>query len=726
MSEMLGAYRIVRKLGEGGMAVAYLGTAPDERPVVLKMPLLPSTETSVKLRDEAQAGFRIQCPFVVRTLDFFVDRGRPVLVVEYVDGCALRDLRQRGPAKNPLPAVAVAWIGRAIAEGLAAIHEATDEQGHALGMLHRDVTASNILIDQLGVPRLIDLGIARSDENQQEKTQTGMIKGTLRFVAPELLLGADYTAATDLWALGVSLFEAAVGRQMVSGPPVEVFRALTQGKHTALRPGEFIEPALSDALHALLCEKDARLRNARAAARMFAIVEQKLAHADPARRTGQVWLAASVPHASPNEDDTDAVLPAVVDDGFDADALGTLLVPGPARAAEPPNATRIVIGDTTSGSAPTFQALPAVEVNLGDDEAPPAAVPARGDDDGRLSTLLLARLELADAEAPASMTSSAAPTVPEPLAPASNVATPHVPHVPHTPLAVARPLAAPTTAAPTPATLPARVDDVFAPLGLAHLPTLQLRRIDAPLPDHAAPTLQLPPVDAPLPDHAAPTLQLPAVRSAADACDEAPAPVPDPAAVAAEARRLGPPAVALARGDVDVARAAFAMTPTVRMPAATPAAAPAFAPSSATAPPTLQMRAVAAVTPASAAAPAFAPSSATAPPTLQMPAVAVAPGPAAAFAAAPTLVVDIAAAAAQARAAGASAGGGVRAPRLPQLHLATGPAAPGDVLPAGAATLVMPAWTPPVRADDARPSSTPTTDTPPTPTPPTPPDDERG
>jgi serine/threonine-protein kinase len=679
MAEQLGAYRIVRKLGEGGMALAYLATSPDGRPVVLKMPLAPSSETSVKLRDEAQAGFRIQSPFVVRTLDFFVDRGRPVLVVEYVEGCALRDLRQKGKAQNPLPAVAVAWIGRAIAEGLAAIHEATDEQGKPLGMLHRDVTASNILIDFTGVPRLIDLGIARSVENQQEKTQAGMIKGTLRFVAPELLLGAGYSAATDLWALGVSLFEAAVGRQMVSGAPVEVFRTLTQGRHMTLRPGEFIEPALHDALQALLCEKDARLRNARAAARMFAAVEQKLAHADPARRTGQVWLAASVPHASPNEDDVDAVLPAHTDNGFDEEALGTLLVPGAAGAGAAVNPARIVIGDTSSGSAPTYRALPAVEINLDEDDAPPAP-PVR--DDGRLSTLLLARSELAAPEVPSSSAAAA-----RPLLPAADVATPYMAHVPLVPPAVMR------AAVPGhPASTTAGIDDggVFAPAGLAHAPTLQMARVVVPAPQAqaAGPTLQMPasslsPADeVAVAERAGQGSASPAAANAYPSTSGST--LPRQAVVASSSIAAGPtlqlPATAIAPPSAQAAA-------TLQLPAVS------VAPPSAQAAATLQLAAVA-IAPPSAQAAATVQLPAVQLPAVQLPAVVVSPSSAHAAPGAPALPVGV-----------------QRSPRLPQLQIASPPPAPGDVLPAGAATLVMPAWTPPPATPSSTSSAQPTQQT---------------
>ncbi|MBM4281044.1 MAG: hypothetical protein FJ137_09885 [Deltaproteobacteria bacterium] len=623
MSKMVGSYRIVRKLGEGGMAAAFLATDAVGQQVVAKVALTSSPDAMVKLRDEAQAGFRVTNPFVVRTLDFFVDRGRAVLVIEYVDGCALSDLRLRGGAPNPLPAVAVAWVGRAIASALAAIHEAEGADGQPLGMLHRDVTASNILVDREGVPRLIDLGIAHSIDNEQEKTQAGLIKGTLRFVAPELILGSGYSAATDLWALGVSLFEAAVGRQMVTGTPVQIFRALTGGTCTALRPGEFIQPALHDALLAMLCDKDDRLRNARAAARMFASVEQKLALADPEQRTGQVWLARLVPYATRNYDHLDASLPALRDDCFDGEALGTLIVPGVGRATATPNLGRIVIGDGSTGSAPTQLAMPAIEVDVSDDAAPASA-----------------------------LTATSAPT-----------------------------------SAPTSETV-----------------MTGRQAIEADASDNGSSVW----LDA---GTAGPSASS---SSSSDVWGELEAPAPDPDLVAARVRAL-PESATVVRAKAIVARAPHRA---VVVDARDPGELPADRAGASSAAPALLLPAVDVALPAAPAraAPALqlpavlvAPASMVAAATRQMAAVDVAP------AAGPTLPRDAVALDLVAIAAAAEASTGASLPghplpmladvvhpamagrgaRWPGLQRDAARAAPGDVLPAGAATLQMPAWTPP-------------------------------
>ncbi len=404
------------------MAAAFLAVDAAGSQVVLKIPLEPTALMVTRLENEARAGRRVRHPHVISTLDFFVDAGHPVLVIEYVDGCALKDLRTRGGFRNPMPPAAVAFLGRALADGLAAIHSAVDDAGRPLGMLHRDVTSMNVLIDRQGTPKLIDLGIARSAENEGDVTQVGMLKGTLRYLAPELLLGEAYAPTTDLWSLGVTLFEAALGRLMVSGEPVDIFRAITKGTYRQFRAGESLDPALEDALFALLAPKHERLQNARAAARMFASVEAKIAGSGtavgqaPGVSLGQHVLAALVPFAHDIDDDDPATRPPapttptpapVFSQAPTAEQRGQRAGPRLEPRAEPRAEQRaderaeqrvehkkVVIGGTNFGNAATLT-LPAVNI------APPTApVPAP----------VLPRMDVRPVSSSASSSSSTAST----------------------------------------------------------------------------------------------------------------------------------------------------------------------------------------------------------------------------------------------------------------------------------------------------------------------------
>lgn len=232
--ETLGRYRIDSKLAEGGMGSVYLGTDVDGRIVVLKVPHRHDADSVAALGDEARTGMRLKHPAIVETLDFFVDNGRGVLVVAWIEGKTLYELRRAGP----LPPAAVATLGQQLASALDVIHSATDENGRPLNVLHRDISPNNVMVDASGQARLIDLGIARSSDRQQKSTQIGVVKGTLRYLAPEILGGGDHTRATDLWALGVTLWESAVARYAVPGDEVLTIKAAMDGTLTALQPGE--------------------------------------------------------------------------------------------------------------------------------------------------------------------------------------------------------------------------------------------------------------------------------------------------------------------------------------------------------------------------------------------------------------------------------------------------------------------------------------------------------
>ena len=170
----------------------------------------------------------------------------------------------------------MAEIGTQIADALEAIHEAKDESGRSLHMIHRDVSPGNILVDKRGQARLIDLGIARSLERRADATKKGLVKGTFRYLAPEILEGGEHSPLTDLWALGVTLWEAAVGRYCVPGQTMQTIRAALDGSITSLLPGERVEPELKAALLTLVAPLERRAKNARIAKTLLHRVSHEL------------------------------------------------------------------------------------------------------------------------------------------------------------------------------------------------------------------------------------------------------------------------------------------------------------------------------------------------------------------------------------------------------------------------------------------------------------------
>ncbi|MGW3519340.1 protein kinase domain-containing protein [Streptomyces hydrogenans] len=209
---LAGRYRVVRRLGRGGMGVVW--HAVDEvlgREVAVKE-LRTYTDTAageladlrLRMTREARAAARVRHPGVVAVHDVTEHEGRPVIVMELVDGPSLDDVLKERGALEPREA---ARIGAAVLEALAAAHDA--------GVLHRDVKPGNILLDRSGRTVLTDFGIAAmedpGDGSATRLTRSGEIIGSLDFLAPERARGADPAPAADVWAVGATLYAAVEG-----------------------------------------------------------------------------------------------------------------------------------------------------------------------------------------------------------------------------------------------------------------------------------------------------------------------------------------------------------------------------------------------------------------------------------------------------------------------------------------------------------------------------------
>lgn len=272
-------YVVVDEIGGGGMGRVRLARSHDGRLVVLKSAI--HEDDDERLRDEARVGLRLRHPGIVETIEVVEamehGRTRPVLVTAYVPGTSLLELRRYGP----LPAVVVCRLGRELAEALAAVHAAADDAGHPLGIIHRDVTAANCLVGHDGHARLIDLGIARSRESRALRTEAGVLRGTLRYFAPELFDGGSYSIQTDLWSLGVALWEALLGRVAVVGNDGLAIQRVCAGQVMDCDAGERPDPVASDAIRALLRRHpDDRPRTATEAAAILGSAERALSGGD--------------------------------------------------------------------------------------------------------------------------------------------------------------------------------------------------------------------------------------------------------------------------------------------------------------------------------------------------------------------------------------------------------------------------------------------------------------
>jgi serine/threonine protein kinase len=274
-------YQVIDEIGGGGMGRVRLARGRDGRLVVLKSAI--HEDDDERLRDEARVGLRLHHPGLVETIELFdtLEHGRmrPVLVTAYVPGTSLLELRRHGP----LPGVVVCRLGRELAEALSALHTATGDDGRLLGVVHRDVTAANCLVGHDGRARLIDLGIARSQDNRALRTEAGMLRGTLRYLAPELFDGGPYSPQTDLWSLGVALWEALLGRVAVVGTDAVAIERICAGLVMVLEGDEHPDPIARHSIAHLLSPSPlSRPRSAADAADLFAAAERVLTKGNPA------------------------------------------------------------------------------------------------------------------------------------------------------------------------------------------------------------------------------------------------------------------------------------------------------------------------------------------------------------------------------------------------------------------------------------------------------------
>lgn len=204
MDTMFGRYRILGKLGEGGMACVYMAEDPAlHRAVALKVmrgPMAENPEWIRRFRQEATTVARLSHHQIVQVHDSGTQNGSEFLVMEFQDrGSYGRILDGNGGSIAPILAACVVLQA---AEGLAAAHEA--------GVIHRDVKPDNILLSRQGVAKVADFGIARLQFDISH-TQAGTAMGSPQYMAPEQIDGGELSGRTDVFALGSVLYRSVAG-----------------------------------------------------------------------------------------------------------------------------------------------------------------------------------------------------------------------------------------------------------------------------------------------------------------------------------------------------------------------------------------------------------------------------------------------------------------------------------------------------------------------------------
>ena len=254
LGQTIGSYRLARVLGRGGMGVVYLGVHPriGSRVAVKVLSAAASGDPTTVERffAEARAVNVIRHEGIVNVLDLStLPDGRPYITMEYLEGASLS---QRFSESRPFPLDVLARISLEVLGALAA--------AHALGITHRDLKPDNIFITSLGRVKVLDFGIAKLRPEQgalHDGTQTGALLGTPQYMSPEQALGKYVDPRSDLYSLGLILFEGATGERPFRAESLfELLRQHIEQQPPSPRSLRSDLPAALEAVIARMLEKD--------------------------------------------------------------------------------------------------------------------------------------------------------------------------------------------------------------------------------------------------------------------------------------------------------------------------------------------------------------------------------------------------------------------------------------------------------------------------------------
>lgn len=231
-------YRVLRKIASGGMAEIFLalqvGVEGFQKQVVLKriLPALAAEPSFVRmLLDEAHIASTLNHGNLVHVLDLRHSGGEYFLVLEFVDGWSLEQVRRRAQkAKLKLPLPLALGIVGALCRALAYVHTRTRD-GRPLGIVHRDVTPQNVLLSAEGEVKLADFGIAKA-AGKREKSATGVIKGKFAYMSPEQAAGQELDHRSDLFSVGTVLYLLTTGKKPFDGAnDLDVIMQVRKGRY---------------------------------------------------------------------------------------------------------------------------------------------------------------------------------------------------------------------------------------------------------------------------------------------------------------------------------------------------------------------------------------------------------------------------------------------------------------------------------------------------------------
>lgn len=251
-AHVVGRYALYGRLAAGGMATVHLGRMLEldgtSRTVAVKRlhpQFCKDPEFVAMFIDEARLAARIKHPNVVETLDILTMGQELLLVMEYIRGECFSKLLRAARRKNLEPSIGVVGhIASGMLHGLHAAHEAKDDRGEPLHVVHRDISPQNVMIDADGAVKVLDFGVAKASARIQI-TRDGQMKGKLSYMSPEQLQGMPVDRRADVFACGVVLWEALTRRRLFVGEDAsEVLRKILRDE--VPRPSEFVPELTPD------------------------------------------------------------------------------------------------------------------------------------------------------------------------------------------------------------------------------------------------------------------------------------------------------------------------------------------------------------------------------------------------------------------------------------------------------------------------------------------------
>jgi len=294
--ERYGEYAVHEALGQGGMATVHRAEQQLRNGVVRQVALkrlLPTLnrELLTLFLDEARLLRHLDHPNIATTFDSGRVFGTYFITMEYVRGPTLKELVRQASMVGYVPEAVTLNLAAQLCDALDHAHNRSDEHGHHLGIIHRDVTPANILLADTGLVKVIDFGLAKATV-QTEESVAGIIKGKFGYIAPEYL-GGKLDLRVDLWAVGIIMYELLTSRRLFDG--VDGLDTMRRVAQMPIPRPSMANPAVTPELDALVMralERDPD-RRWQSAAAMRDGIEEVIEHSGARANHQQVaeWVA---------------------------------------------------------------------------------------------------------------------------------------------------------------------------------------------------------------------------------------------------------------------------------------------------------------------------------------------------------------------------------------------------------------------------------------------------